>query len=299
MIGTGLFLSSGKALAHAGPLGSVLAFMIMGTVTASIAYISAEMSAFKPAEGGFVRHASMWLDRSSGVAIGWNFWYSLAITMPTEISAATTLLGFWKPTIHQFIPISFLWLIIMLINFSSARVYGEFEFYLAFVKIALIVCFVIAGILLDLGGLPGQTYVGFEYWSEPYTLFREYIATGLQGRFLGFWSAMISATFAYGNVQVVAIAGAETSNPRKSIPAALRKTFARVIFFYVASVLVISLLIPANDPRLYLPTGDVTHSPFVIAFNRAGIKAIPSVMNAIACVPITVEFAFLTNLEFQ
>ncbi|KAH9485251.1 Dicarboxylic amino acid permease [Psilocybe cubensis] len=180
----------------------------------------------------------------------------------------------------------------MLINFSSARVYGEFEFYLAFVKIALIVCFVIAGILLDLGGLPGQTYVGFEYWSEPYTLFREYIATGLQGRFLGFWSAMISATFAYGNVQVVAIAGAETSNPRKSIPAALRKTFARVIFFYVASVLVISLLIPANDPRLYLPTGDVTHSPFVIAFNRAGIKVSPCFIESPSSIEIVFTSAF-------
>ncbi|PPQ89499.1 hypothetical protein CVT25_012171 [Psilocybe cyanescens] len=281
MIGTGLFLSSGKALAHAGPLGCVLAFMIMGTVTASIAHISAEMSAFKPVEGGFVRHASMWLDRSTGVTTGWNFWYSLAITMPTEISAATTLLGFWKPTIHQFIPISFLWLVIMLINFSSVRVYGEFEFYLAFFKIALIVCFIIGGVILDLGGLPGQKYIGFQYWTEPYQLFREYIATGAQGRFLGFSSAMISAAFAYGNVQVVAIAGAETQNPRKSIPAALKKTFARVVVFYVASVLMISLLVPADDTRLYLPTGDVTHSPFVIAFNRAGIKAIPSVMNAI------------------
>lgn len=86
------------------------------------AHISAEMSAFKPVEGGFVRHANMWVDQSTGVAIGyvresgymgsslirsfrWNFWYAMAITMPTEISAATTLLGFWKPAINQFIPI--------------------------------------------------------------------------------------------------------------------------------------------------------------------------------------------------
>lgn len=62
----------------------------MGTVTASIgvlfaflsfnhllnlpyfeAYSSAEMSAFKPAGGGFVRHATMWLDKSTGIAIGY------------------------------------------------------------------------------------------------------------------------------------------------------------------------------------------------------------------------------------
>lgn len=118
--------------------------MKMGTVTASMgayfvrnpddcepyflvikAYISAEMSAFKPVGGGFVRHANMWLDKSTSIAIGfarslyrllsvlthcinrWNFWYSIAITMPTEISAATTLLGFWNPDMNQVIPIRY------------------------------------------------------------------------------------------------------------------------------------------------------------------------------------------------
>lgn len=88
---------------------------------------------------------------------------------------------------------------------------------------------------------------------------------------------MTSAAFAYGNVQVVAIAGAETQNPRKSIPDALKKTFARVVFFYVVSIFVISLTVPSDDERLYHPTGDVTHSPFVIAFSKAGLKASLSV----------------------
>ncbi|KDR75338.1 hypothetical protein GALMADRAFT_249379 [Galerina marginata CBS 339.88] len=281
MIGTGLFLSSGKALANAGPLGCVLAFIVMGTVTASMAYISAEMSALKPVQGGFVRHAAMWLDGSSGIAVGWNFWYSMVITMPTEISAATTLLAFWKPAIHPSIPITILWLLISIFNFSPVRVYGEFEFYLAFCKIALILCFVIGGLVLDLGGFPEQDFIGFRYWTNPYHLFREYVTTGFRGRFLGFWSAMISAAFAYGGVQIVALVGAETRNPRKAIPAALKKTFARVVFFYVASIFVISLTIPANDKRLYLPTEDVTHSPFVIAFSNAGMKALPSIINAI------------------
>jgi len=83
---------------------------------------------------------------------------------------------------------------------------------------------------------------------------------------------MASAAFAYGNVQVVAIAGAETRNPRKTIPDALKKTFARVVFFYVASMFVIYLTVPSDDERLYHPTGDATHSPFVIAFSKAGLK---------------------------
>ena len=167
--------------------------------------------------------------------------------------------------------------------------YGEFEFYFAFFKVSyrvkadillndliskvvLIVFFIIGGIVLDLGWFPGQEKLGFRFWKEPYPLFREYISTGFQGRFLGFWSTMIFAAFAYGNVQVVAIAGAETRNPRISIPAALKRTFFRVVIFYVASIFVISLTIPADDERLQLTTGNAHQSPFVIAFSRAGIK---------------------------
>jgi len=201
--------------------------------------------------------------------------------MPAEISAATTLLGFWNPDINHFIVISIFWVIIAIINFSPVQVYGEFEFYFAFFKVVLIVFFIIGGIILDLGWFPGQEKIGFRFWKEPYPLFREYISTGFQGRFLGFWSTMIFAAFAYGNVQVVAIAGAETRNPRISIPAALKRTFFRVVIFYVASIFVISLTIPADDERLQLTTGNAHQSPFVIAFSRAGIKALPSVINAI------------------
>jgi len=133
------------------------------------------------------------------------------------------------------------------------------------------VTFIIAGLVLDLGGFPGQEGLGFRYWQQPYPLFREYISTGFRGQFLGFWSTMISAAFAYGNVQVVAIAGAETQKPRSSIPLALKRTFARVVVFYVASIFVISLTVPANDKRLS-GTEDVAHSPFVIAFSNVGFK---------------------------
>jgi amino acid transporter len=125
---------------------------------------------------------------------------------------------------------------------------------------------------LDLGGFSGQDRIGFRFWKEPYPLFREYIVTGSMGRFLGFWSTMIFAAFAYGNVQVVAIAGAETRNPRRSIPKALKRTFFRVVAFYVASIFVISLTIPANDERLRLTTGIASQSPFVIAFSTASVK---------------------------
>ena len=37
------------------------------------------MSAFKPTGGGFIRHATMWLEKSTGIAIG--YVYSIPIWM--------------------------------------------------------------------------------------------------------------------------------------------------------------------------------------------------------------------------
>lgn len=125
--------------------------------------------------------------------------------------------------------------------------------------------------LLDLGFV-GQERIGLRYWSDPYPLFSEHIVKGITGKFLGFWATMLFAAFAFGNVQVVAIAGAETKNPRRTIPTALKQTFWRILVFYVASVFVISLLVPADDEHLRLGTGTVAHSPFVIALDRLGSK---------------------------
>lgn len=40
-------------------------------------------------------------------------------------------------------------------------------------------------------------------------------------------------------------------------------------------------MVPYTDPRLLSGTGTATSSPFVIAINDAGIKALPSIINAV------------------
>lgn len=71
--GTGLFLTSGKAIARAGPAGALIAYAIMGIVTVGVAYSAGEHSAFMPHTGGFVRHAAKYIEPAMGAAAGWNF----------------------------------------------------------------------------------------------------------------------------------------------------------------------------------------------------------------------------------
>lgn len=60
-------------------------------------------------------------------------------------------------------------------------------------------------------------------------------------------------------------------------------TFWRVLVFYVVSIFIVGMLVPYNDENLGISTGDAQQSPFVIAFQRAGIKVLPSIINAIVC----------------
>jgi len=52
------------------------------------------------------------------------------------------------------------------------------------------------------------------------------------------------------------------------------------LFFYLVGVLVTGMLVPYNDPDLLQSTGNAAQSPYVIAIKRAGIKGLPSVINA-------------------
>ncbi|KAH8691464.1 amino acid permease/ SLC12A domain-containing protein [Talaromyces proteolyticus] len=282
MIGTGLFLNSGQVLAVAGPAGAFIAYTLMGFVTAGVSYTTGEITSFMPSTGGFVRHATKYVEPALGAATGWNFWYTMTINVAAEISAAATVIQFWNISVNVAVWITVFLVFIVIINFCGVRLYGESEVIFASLKIMLIIGLIIGGLVIDLGGAPNHDRLGFRYWNEPGS-FNEYIDTGATGRFLAVWKVLLSAAFSYGNIQVVAISGSETQNPRKVIPAATRKTFFRVFFFYVLNIFIVGLIVPFNDKALSISTGTAQQSPFTIAFQRAGVSAVPSIINAVVC----------------
>ena len=106
------------------------------------------------------------------------------------------------------------------------------EFIFASIKIVTIVGLLILALIIDVGGVPGQHRLGFQYWNNPGAM-KPYIASGNTGRFLGFWATMVNAAFSYGGVEMVAVAAGEAENPRYNIPKAVRRVFWRILFFYV------------------------------------------------------------------
>ncbi|KAL5512044.1 hypothetical protein ACEPAH_5263 [Sanghuangporus vaninii] len=283
-LGTGLFLGSGKALQGAGPLGALLAYAFVGSIAYASLCSIGEMAAHAPISGTYPHYAARWVDPALGFAVGWNSFYSGAITVPSEITAAQILLTFWDDKeSHAAIYTAVICIGVCLINIFGVRWFGESEFCFSIIKILLITGLIITGLVVDLGGGPDHQRIGFRYWKNPGAMAQFDLVSsdkvGL-GRFLGLLSVLIQAAFSLQGMELVAVAASETESPRRNIGKAVRRVFYRIIIFYILGIFVTGLLVPYNDPNLLSDSGNAAESPYVIAFTRAGIKVLPSIINA-------------------
>jgi len=56
--------------------------------------------------------------------------------------------------------------------------------------------------------------------------------------------------------------------------------FWRIVIFYILGILITGMLVPYDDPDLLNGGGTAAQSPYVIAIRRAGIRTLPSIINA-------------------
>ena len=278
-IGTGLFLGLGGAVQTGGPLGALLGYAVVGLVVCAVQFALGEVAALLPVTGSFVRHAEFLVDPALGVALGYNLVYGNMLSIPSEITAICVLFQFWTDVSPALFIVVFIVLTVA-VGFARIRVFGEVEYLFAWLKILLVVFLIILGLVIAAGGVPGTPAVGFRYWHDPGP-FVPFIASGAWGHFLGFWAALTGAVFSFAGVESIAMAAAETVNPRRAIPRACRHVFLRIFLFYMLAVLVVGMLVRSDDARLDGSSGDAAQSPFVIAASAAGIPAVPSVVNAV------------------
>lgn len=135
------------------------------------------------------------------------------------------------------------------------------------------------GIILNCGGGPKGGYIGGKYWHNP---------GAFHSGFKGLCSVFVNAAFAFAGTELVGLAAAETANPRKSLPTAIKQVFWRIALFYVVALTLVGLLVPYTEPRLLdgSSSADAKASPFVIAIENAGISGLPSVMNVVIMIAV-------------
>lgn len=277
VFGTGIFLSSGGTLKKAGPVGMLLAYVFVGIVVGCSQVAMAETAAFFPCTGATVRQASHFIDEAVGFTFGWISVYSCCI--PGEVSACAVIMKYWT-NINPAVWITIFSILFVATNMYTIQFYGEIEYVLGWLKVILILILIITGLVIDLGGVKGYPRLGFHYWRDPGP-FAEYLVGGGIGKFVGYWAALSSVVYSYSGIQNIAILAGETKNSRYAIYHGARQAFIRVIILYLLAVFVLTLIVPYNDKLIATSTGTAKSSPYVIAIERAGIKVLPSFINAI------------------
>lgn len=272
-IGTGLFVASGETISTAGPGGSLVAYVVIGIMVYLLMQSLGEMSTYLPVSGSFGEYGSRFISPSFGFAIGWNYWFNWAITVAAELAAAALVMKFWFPNTPGWIWSALFLAILLSLNALSAKGYGESEFWFALIKVITVIAFLILG-TLTIFGIIGGSSTGFENWTVGDAPF--------VGGGMGILAVFMVAGFSFQGTEMVAVAAGEAKNPEKSIPRAIRSIFWRILLFYIGAIIVIGFLIPYTDPNL-LKAGvtDISVSPFTLVFQRAGIAAAASVMNAV------------------
>ncbi|KAF2112437.1 amino acid permease-domain-containing protein [Lophiotrema nucula] len=279
-IGTGLFVGSGTALADGGPASLVISYSLVGIMLYCTVHALGEMAVLFPVAGSFSAYSTRFLDPAWGFAMGWNYALQWLVVLPLEIVAATLTITFWTHgSVNNAAWVSVFLVLITGINLFGVRGYGEAEFIFAIVKVTAVIGFIILGVIINVGGGPNGSYIGGKLWVNP---------GAFHNGFKGLCSTFVNAAFAFSGTELVGLAAAETANPRKSLPTAVKQVFWRITLFYIVSLLLVGLIVPYNEPRLLHGSSnvDVTASPFVIAIQNAGIDGLPSVFNGVIMIAV-------------
>lgn len=272
-IGTGLFVASGSAISEAGPGGALVAYILMSVMVYFLMTSLGEMATNMPISGSFAAYAGKYVDPALGFAMGWNYWFNWAITVPVDISTVALVMKFWLPDTPSWIWSTIALILIVLINAMSVSTFGEAEFWMSAIKVITVIVFLAVGVL-TIFGIMGGHFEGmrnFTYQKAPFV-----------GGVPAIISVFVVAGFSFQGTELVGITAGESEDPEKSVPQAIKDVFWRIILFYIFAIFVIAALIPYTSHSLLGSSAtDVAISPFTLVFQRAGLAAAASVMNAV------------------
>ncbi|MCF6760768.1 GABA permease [Pseudomonas fragi] len=241
VIGAGLFVGSGHAIAQAGP-AVLLAYAAAGTLVVLVMRMLAEMAVASPDTGSFSTYADRAIGHWAGFTIGWLYWWFWVLVIPLEAVAAGTILHAWFPDTAIWVFTLVITLLLTVTNLFSVKNYGEFEFWFALVKVLAIIGFIILGLLAIFGFLPTSQVSGVAHLSDTIG----FMPNGM-GAVL---AAMLTTMFSFMGTEIVTIAAAESKDPSKQITKATNSVIWRIGLFYLVSIFIVVALVPWNDPSL-------------------------------------------------
>lgn len=275
-VGAGLFLGVGLGIQISGT-SVLISYAVAGALIALVMWMLGEMAAARPSLGSFSTYAGQAYGHWARFTMGWIYWFMLIMVMGAEITGAAAIISNWfdiAPWIPALIAVAFF----AVVNFAAVGGFGEFEFWFAIIKVGVIVTFLVIGALMALGILPGMDF------SLAGTNFTDnFLPNGMPG----FAAGLLAVAFAFGGIELVTIAAAESENPAHNVATAVRAIIVRIMIFYIGSIVVITMALPFSS----IQDADVAaDSPFTLVLAAAKIPFAAGFMEAIIALALLSAF---------
>ena len=263
-IGTGLFLGSGRSISLAGP-SILLTYMITGIICFFIMRALGELLLSNLDHHSFIDFVEEYLGDRAAFITGWTYWFCWLSLAMADLTAVGLYMQYWIPWMPQWIPALVVLAILLVMNLTAVKHFGEMEFWFALIKVIAIVSLIIIGLIMILTGF--TTNAGTAAFANLWN-YGGWFPNGTMGFILSFQMVV----FAFTGIELVGLTAGETENPKKVIPMAINNIPLRIILFYIGSLAIIMSIYPwiAVDPN---------SSPFVAVFNAVGILAAASIVN--------------------
>ncbi|MFH9083126.1 amino acid permease [Streptomyces sp. NPDC017673] len=268
VIGAGLFVGSGAGIAAAGP-SIVIAYTLSGVLVMLVMRMLGEMSAAYPSSGSFSAHAERAIGPWAGFAAGWSFWVLLCTAVGLEGIGAAKIVQGWLPGTPQWMWVALFMVVFCGANLAAVKNFGEFEFWFAALKVGAISLFLILGGLAIAGVLPGTDSPGASNLTD-------FLPHGSEGLLVG----LLASVFAYGGLETVTIAAAESEDPVRGVASAVRTAMWRIALFYIGSMAVVVTLVPWSSEEV------VAKGPYVATLDHLGIPGAGQLMNVVVLVAL-------------
>ncbi|WP_322904737.1 amino acid permease [Paenibacillus campi] len=264
VIGTGIFKGSSDTIGLAGP-GVIFTYIFAGLLLLVVMGAIAEMATVYP-NRNMKDFISLAFGQRLAFIVGWLYCFMWLAVCVIEVIAAGSFLQFWFADTPLWVLSLASAIFVLLVNLMSVGRLGELEFWLAGIKIAMIIVFIILGACLLFGIIPSN--------DTPYL--SNFTAHGgfLPNGWMAIVSALLVVMFSYGGSELIGLTLNETPDAGKVLPRIVKSFILRIVLFYTLPILVICGLIPWNQ----LSGQD---SPFVQVLTATGLQGAAHIMNFI------------------
>jgi D-serine/D-alanine/glycine transporter len=263
-IGTGLFLGSGRSIHLAGP-SILFAYMITGLICFFIMRALGELLLSNLNYHSFVDFVQDYLGNRAAFITGWTYWFCWISLAMADLTAVGLYVQYWFPNISHWVPSLMALVILLVMNLTTVKLFGEMEFWFALIKVVAILGLILVGTFMIIKGF--STDAGASSFTNLWS-HGGWFPNGASGFILSFQMVV----FAFTGIELVGLTAGETENPEKVIPKAINNIPIRIIIFYVGALLVIMSIYPWNSIN-------PDKSPFVQVFATVGIAAAASIVN--------------------